>query len=971
MNTTERSHRFRRVWIGLALGFGLAVRADFFSWETGTDGSFTDPNRWHGPNFPEHTRYPGASDDATIDRGPITVTISGSQATRELVTGNPTLQILGTYAVNQLSAYGTPLTLAGGGELTTPLWLMGAVATVNGTTASVGTLQPLGGGLQPSELRITGGGTVLSESLDRSRGALRVVVEGPGSLWSHSSALPFMEAVLRPGGHVEVPSANGIYLDASGGGASMVVAGLFRGYGRVAAGAWLQSSDGENAGGGNTTLDGGRWTVTHEYRSAGGDLFIVNQGILQARDLVAGLVSTMIQVEGAGSRVEISNRLRPLGGIQLRKGGVLVCGTAEFELGFGYAESGGMFSVGGDVFNNSGLNLNNGGLLEANGVFLADTVGRGGGLTVAGGGSLAELRGPVVVGQRGEGTLTVRDGGRLSSVSGGAGVFSGALGTVDVSGSGTAWEIRPTSGGGGLLVGGAGTATMTVTSGATVQVSREALSVLGRESGGRGTVRLYGFASALDLGAGRLVLGERGRGILEMESGARVQAGNIVVGRSQLDNHLIVQGGASLLGATEELVVGEGGSGSLQVFGGAHGIVKRLVIGRESLAENRVVLRDPGTRVTGSGRVDIGEFNGRGILEMSGVSELRPAAGLSVGIYDGSDGRLSVDENSVLATPEDAIIGGGANSKALAILRGGGSLEALDVLVFAKASGAASLLVTNASSNLEAARDLQVGFTRGPVGPTLVAAASGAFVSVGERLIVGNGGRFEVSASRVKVGGGEFPAPGTVRIGPGGRLQGVGGVAARVEVAAGGVVSPGSSPGTLSVQGNYVQQAGGQLEIEIAGTKAGTGYDVLQVSGAATVGGVLKVNFTEGFAPKTGQTFPVLLAGGGITGTFERVEVAGVAPGFRSAVVPDAGKGLSLVAQNDGIPTTVPTLAIESVASNGAILSWPANGLWVLQSAPAVSGPFKDSGVVPVLRDDRYVVTLSGIGTAAYYRLRR
>lgn len=43
------------------------------------------------------------------------------------------------------------------------------------------------------------------------------------------------------------------------------------------------------------------------------------------------------------------------------------------------------------------------------------------------------------------------------------------------------------------------------------------------------------------------------------------------------------------------------------------------------------------------------------------------------------------------------------------------------------------------------------------------------------------------------------------------------------------------------------------LEIEVAGTVAGIGYDVLHASGTIQAGGVLVMQFTDGFAPKAGQ----------------------------------------------------------------------------------------------------------------------
>ena len=73
----------------------------------------------------------------------------------------------------------------------------------------------------------------------------------------------------------------------------------------------------------------------------------------------------------------------------------------------------------------------------------------------------------------------------------------------------------------------------------------------------------------------------------------------------------------------------------------------------------------------------------------------------------------------------------------------------------------------------------------------------------------------------------------------------------------GGTVAPGSSPGVLTMTGDYVQGAGGTLAIGVSGAAPGTGHDQLVVGGTAQLGGTLSIA-TSGFAPATGQTFKVL-----------------------------------------------------------------------------------------------------------------
>ena len=74
----------------------------------------------------------------------------------------------------------------------------------------------------------------------------------------------------------------------------------------------------------------------------------------------------------------------------------------------------------------------------------------------------------------------------------------------------------------------------------------------------------------------------------------------------------------------------------------------------------------------------------------------------------------------------------------------------------------------------------------------------------------------------------------------GGVLDGSGTINGNV-VNTGGTVSPGDSPGTLTIAGNYTQGSGGALDIEFTNSL----HDLLNVTGLATTGGLLDVNFLD------------------------------------------------------------------------------------------------------------------------------
>jgi hypothetical protein len=70
-------------------------------------------------------------------------------------------------------------------------------------------------------------------------------------------------------------------------------------------------------------------------------------------------------------------------------------------------------------------------------------------------------------------------------------------------------------------------------------------------------------------------------------------------------------------------------------------------------------------------------------------------------------------------------------------------------------------------------------------------------------------------------------------------------------------VSPGSSAGTLTINGNYTQGADASLLIELDGLAIGQ-FDLLDVNGSVSLDGKIEIAFLDGFRPQVGDTFAVL-----------------------------------------------------------------------------------------------------------------
>jgi autotransporter-associated beta strand protein len=124
----------------------------------------------------------------------------------------------------------------------------------------------------------------------------------------------------------------------------------------------------------------------------------------------------------------------------------------------------------------------------------------------------------------------------------------------------------------------------------------------------------------------------------------------------------------------------------------------------------------------------------------------------------------------------------------------------------------------------------------------------------------------------------------------------------------GGLVSPGFSPGALTVSGNYKQAANGSLFIEIGGDKPDR-FDTLKVLGSAVLDGELQIAFYGGSAPSDNTFFEIFSAANGISGKFSQVRLP---EGYRMTV---DGTRLTLIAGSVSAAAPEPS----SVALFGAL----------------------------------------------------
>ncbi|HTO77555.1 MAG TPA: S-layer homology domain-containing protein [Thermoanaerobaculia bacterium] len=119
-------------------------------------------------------------------------------------------------------------------------------------------------------------------------------------------------------------------------------------------------------------------------------------------------------------------------------------------------------------------------------------------------------------------------------------------------------------------------------------------------------------------------------------------------------------------------------------------------------------------------------------------------------------------------------------------------------------------------------------------------------------------GTYTQTAGALFLDGGNIDSPSYALNIQGGVVKGNGNINGDVSVSGTGQASPGNSPGEIAITNNhkYTQAAPGVYAVDINGTSAGNDYDDMLISGAATLGGELRVSL--GYTPAVGDSFTIL-----------------------------------------------------------------------------------------------------------------
>ncbi len=469
-------------------------------------------------------------------------------------------------------------------------------------------------------------------------------------------------------------------------------------------------------------------------------------------------------------------------------------------------------------------------------------------------------------------------------------VTAAAATIADAAGSSGTWNVTAntltfngTANSGALIVGNSGVGSLNVSGGAAVEVPGGQQSVVaGNNAGSTGTITVSGDGSKLETNDFSLItIGGGGTGTLNITGGGEVRADFVEIATAaSASGTVLVSDPGSFLSANY-LGVGAGTSGTLNVVNSG------FVQSNEGSVNNGSTALVSGSDTSWeTGIFDVG---------VKGAGTLNIEAGGAVFSTDGMVGE----------------VGGNTSSNGSVVLKGTGSSWILFGM-------------------LSIGGDAQMG---GPAGTGTVDIPAGGFVEAAKDTMLYpgaslnlKGGVFSTHAISFQGGGAFVWSSGTLHVGIyNGDLSNP----------SFGILAPGaeqSVAGSTTIVGNYLQQAGAKLQIEVGGESAGGTYDLVGVTGQAILGGQLELDMLNGFVPNAGDTFTVLNAAGGLFGVFSNVTTG-------QRLMTDDGLGSFIVNYGAG----------SAFNQNQIVLS-----------AFLLQGDYNQNGVVDAAD---YVVWRKGLGT--------
>lgn len=645
----------------------------------------------------------------TNDIGTGTITVEGG-----------TLQIAGTttstdvYVGKDTGSNGT-LTISGSGsqltandDIVVGVRETGALSVADGGSATAGGDLIIGQYLDGTgTVTLSGTGSTLTTGDDAFVG-----LSGTGTLTISEGATATIADKVLLGGNAdangtvnvtgngsELTSGNSFTVGFNGEGAlSVANGGSVAATGDLFIGLYSQGS-------GTITLSGSGTSLT-----AGGDVFMGAAGS-GALTVSNGATATFadevllggnggstgtVSVTDSGSKLTSGNDftvgLNGTGTLSISNGGV-VEGGGHVYVGTSTGSSGTV------TISGSGSTLNVGSYL-----YLAYDAGSSGVLTVSGSG--AQVTSDALLLGQGGATLNILDGGDIAITD--LAVIGAGSASATISGAGSSLTVGSS---GELRVADAGSATLDILAGGTASGGDVRL---GRLAGANATVTVSGAGSKLtagdDTGFKKIIVGEAGTGTLTLSNGGTAQAGGrIFLGyEAGSTGTVTVSGtGSRLVSVNSAIVVGEDGNGRLDISNGGEANVKNdIYLGRFAGSEGTVTISGSGSKLSAGVSFYVGRV-GTGTLEISNGGEAFAFRDIHIGAVAGSEGSVTVSGAGSKLTAGDELgivtIKVGESGTGTLTVSDGGTARARDGFTIAQNAGSTGSLNIGAASGASAA----------------------------------------------------------------------------------------------------------------------------------------------------------------------------------------------------------------------------------------------------------------------------
>ncbi len=422
-----------------------------------------------------------------------------------------------------------------------------------------------------------------------------------------------------------------------------------------------------------------------------------------------------------------------------------------------------------------------------------------------------------------------------------------------------------------FIVANHGTGTLNVTNGADVVLNgTSADSIIGNHSDSDGTANITGAGSTWTNGS-TLVVGADGMGALMVTDGGSVSDQGATIGQAT-NSHgsaTITGSGSSWNHNNRTFVVGGDGTGTLTIAN--HGTVSDgfgFVADFEN-STGTATITGAGSTWTNGSFFAVAQF-GHGTMTIEDGGGVSSAISF-IGTQFGSNGTATVTgTDSTWATSGNFVVG--FQGMAELHVLDGGSVSSNNTWLAGATTSTSTATISGTGSTWTIAGRLAISEAFDPVelgpggGTGTLTIQPGATVSVAQETALFPGGTLNLDGgtldaqSIVFQGGGVFEwSSGTLHVGTfDGNL-----------VNQGGTLAPGHSAGTTTITGNYTQQAGAILDIEIGGM-ASNEFDQVDIAGSAMLDGMLQLSLINGFVPDDSNIL-VVLSAASLSGAFANV----------------------------------------------------------------------------------------------------